>query len=93
MEEIIPDGALKKEKTGREVKTDLRRTKRPPKDRNRLFQPDSLDFIRFTIGSQKHNLRGLPPIGVIPHFLTQDTDTCCLTLISLFNKKFGREVF
>jgi len=51
MEEIIPDGALKKESayTGREVITDLRRIKRPPNERNRLFQPDNLDLIRFTI--------------------------------------------
>ena len=64
MEEIIPDRALKKERayTGREVRIDLRRINRPPKERKRLCHPASLDFMVFTTSSQKVNLLGSPPI-------------------------------
>ena len=65
MEEMIPAGALKKERkyTGREDKTDFRRTKRPPNERFLLFQPDNLDLIRSIKGCQNLSFRGSPPIG------------------------------
>jgi len=64
-EDIIPEGALKKERalTGREDMTDLRRIKRPPKDKFLLFHSDSLAFMRTRNGSQKTKGLGSPPIG------------------------------
>jgi len=48
MEEIILEGALKKERawTCSEDMTNLRRIKRPPKDKFMLFQSDNQDFMR-----------------------------------------------
>ncbi|KAK2358897.1 hypothetical protein QL285_096039 [Trifolium repens] len=65
MEEIILAGALKKERayTGRDVKTDLRRTSRPPKEKKRFPHPDSLLLMRANTGSQKPRRLGSPPIG------------------------------
>jgi len=65
IEEIIPEGALKKERayTGREDRTDFMRIKRPPNDKNLLFHIDILFAIRATTGSQKDNLLASPPTG------------------------------
>jgi len=65
MEEIMPDGSLKKDRgyTRSAVLMDFRRTKRPPKERNRLCQADNLVLIWLTTGSQNNNRRRLPPIG------------------------------
>jgi hypothetical protein len=57
MEEIILEGALKKERalTGRDVKTDLSKIRRPPKDNIFLLHPNT--------GSQKPRRLGSDPIG------------------------------
>jgi hypothetical protein len=43
--------------------TYFKRTRRPPNERNLLFQLDNLEVIVFKIGFQKSNLQGSPPIG------------------------------
>jgi hypothetical protein len=65
IEEMIPEGALKKEraKTGRKVKTDLSKTIRPSKERKRLLHPDNLFIKRAITGSQKAKRLGSPSIG------------------------------
>lgn len=64
MEEFIPDKVLNKEiaQTDREVRTNLSKVKRPPRERKRLFHPDSLYFIVCNIESQNANRRGSPLI-------------------------------
>jgi len=53
--EIIPEGALKKERkyTGIEDKTYLSKIKRPSIERLRLFQPDNHFLMRSTRGTKK----------------------------------------
>jgi len=43
--------------------TDFRIIKRPPNDKNLLFQPDSLLTIRSTTSFQNSSLLASPPIG------------------------------
>jgi len=65
MEEMIPEGALKRERKyiGMEDMIKFRRIKRPPRDRLQLFQPDNQLLIRLIKGCRKFNFHKSSPIG------------------------------